>query len=322
VRPCDRPGLVGIVKRIGFAARAPQPSGSDALANVTVAILRDVLEQLGRGMCGTVIPKERFEAQRDEEMDCLRAVADGIEEVLLEAERERRAEEGQRDEQAAAEEAPGEESRRSTCGRVTRAAEPEEVRTLGDELEAESDHSDEDEFYDCEGEQSEEQDELKECATGELAVEQELAAKEERLARRRRALEMDTAQQQVHQRLLQLAQRRHEAAAKAASATAVATVAAALEMQLQPAAAQDLELEPEPEPESELAPLTPDAAAVMARMAAKAASPLSPVIEELEEPSARLELPPPPRLVKVKDRGWRSDENKIFDGGGGKHTHT
>jgi hypothetical protein len=157
---------------------------------------------------------------------------------------------------------------------------------------------------------------------GELAVEQELAAKEERLARRRRALEMDTAQQQVHQRLLQLAQRRHEAAAKAASATAVATVAAALEMQLQPAAAQDLELEPEPEPESELAPLTPDAAAVMARMAAKAASPLSPVIEELEEPSARLELPPPPRLVKVKDRGWRSDENKIFDGGGGKHTHT
>eukprot|EP01047_Picozoa_sp_COSAG01_P062470 COSAG01_NODE_7950_length_2978_cov_107.318166_1_plen_66_part_00 len=55
-------------------------------------------------------------------MDCLRAVADGIEEVLLEAERERRPEEGQRDEQAVvaaadavAEEAPGEESRRS-CG--------------------------------------------------------------------------------------------------------------------------------------------------------------------------------------------------------------
>ena len=71
-----------------------------------------------------------------------------------------------------------------------------------------------------------------------------------------------------------------------------------------------------------MAPLTPDAAAVMARMAAKAASPLSPVMEELEEPSARLELPPPRRLVKVKDRGWRSDENKIFDGGGGKHTHT
>ena len=50
--------------------------------------------------------------------------------------------------------------------------------------------------------------------------------------------------------------------------------------------------------------------------------PLSPVMEELEEPSARLELPPPRRLDKVKDRGWRSDENKIFDGGGGKHTHT
>jgi hypothetical protein len=41
----------------------------------------------------------------------------------------------------------------------------------------------------------------------------------------------------------------------------------------------------------------------------------------LEEPSERLELPPPRRLVKIMDRGWRSDDIKIFDGGG-KHTHT
>ena len=66
-------------------------------------------------------------------MDCLRAVAVGIEEVLLEAERERRAEEGQRAAAAGAgaEEAPGEESRRS-CGRVTWATELEEVRTFAE----------------------------------------------------------------------------------------------------------------------------------------------------------------------------------------------
>eukprot|EP01047_Picozoa_sp_COSAG01_P062770 COSAG01_NODE_8033_length_2948_cov_4.100386_3_plen_57_part_00 len=44
---------------------------------------------------------------------------------------------------------------------------------------------------------------------------------------------------------------------------------------------------------------------------AKAASLLSPVMEELEEPSERLELPPPRRLVKIMDRGWRSDDIKM-----------
>ena len=47
----------------------------------------------------------------------------------------------------------------------------------------------------------------------------------------------------------------------------------------------------------------------------------APVMEELEEPSERRELPPPRQLVKIMDRGWRSDDIKIFDGGG-KHTHT
>jgi hypothetical protein len=44
-------------------------------------------------------------------------------------------------------------------------------------------------------------------------------------------------------------------------------------------------------------------------------------MEELEEPSERLELLPPQQLVKIMDRGWRSDDIKIFDGGG-EHTHT
>jgi hypothetical protein len=44
-------------------------------------------------------------------------------------------------------------------------------------------------------------------------------------------------------------------------------------------------------------------------------------MEELEEPSERLELLPPQQLVKIMDRGWRSDDIKIFDGGGNTHTH-